>query len=199
MAETLREMKVAQTKQLLKDVLIELIEEKGFDGVTVRDLTLRAKLNRGTFYLHYLDKYDLMEKVQDELLQGFQEIMKDTNPVEVMKYYTEGMPHPNVTKLFEYLKEKKHFLKLLLSEKGDPAFSKKLKAFLKNHLVEKIMKVFQNEQFNMVIPEEYFLAFLSSAFLGVIEQWLESDPSPSPEEMAMTHLRLVRAIRNMPV
>ncbi|MED3564371.1 TetR/AcrR family transcriptional regulator, partial [Bacillus xiapuensis] len=60
MAKSLREMKVEKTKELLRNTLIDLIEEKGFDAISVRDITLKAGLNRGTFYLHYRDKYDLL-------------------------------------------------------------------------------------------------------------------------------------------
>ena len=55
------EMKVSRTLQLIKDTFIQLLNEKSFEKITVRDLTSKAQLSRGTFYLHYLDKYDLMD------------------------------------------------------------------------------------------------------------------------------------------
>ncbi|PMU45773.1 TetR family transcriptional regulator, partial [Pseudomonas sp. GP01-A3] len=77
--QTLREIKVAKTKQLIRDTFVELIEEKGFESISVRDITMKAGLNRGTFYLHYQDKYDLMDKNQNEILVGLKDAMKDMN------------------------------------------------------------------------------------------------------------------------
>ncbi|EEL70861.1 hypothetical protein IGA_00005 [Bacillus cereus HuA3-9] len=55
------DLRVARTKEAIRDALTELINEKGFDSITVKDITARANINRGTFYLHYRDKYDLFD------------------------------------------------------------------------------------------------------------------------------------------
>ncbi|MDO4925716.1 MAG: TetR/AcrR family transcriptional regulator [Turicibacter sp.] len=56
----LEDRRVRRTKQLIKQSLIELMHEKEFKEITVKDITERADLNRGTFYLHYVDIYDLL-------------------------------------------------------------------------------------------------------------------------------------------
>ena len=56
----LEDRRVRRTKQLIKQSLIELMHEKPFKDITVKDITERADLNRGTFYLHYVDIYDLL-------------------------------------------------------------------------------------------------------------------------------------------
>ena len=62
----LEDRRVRRTKQLIKQSLIELMHEKPFKDITVKDITERADLNRGTFYLHYVDIYDLLSKIEDE-------------------------------------------------------------------------------------------------------------------------------------
>ena len=57
-----KDLRVIRTKESIQDALVELIEEKGFEAITVKDITTRAKINRGTFYSHYQDKYDLIAK-----------------------------------------------------------------------------------------------------------------------------------------
>ena len=54
------DLRIIRTKESIREALVELIEEKGFEAITVKDITTRAKINRGTFYAHYQDKYDLM-------------------------------------------------------------------------------------------------------------------------------------------
>lgn len=54
--------RVRKTRKLLKECLIRLLKEKRVQDITVRELTDMADLNRGTFYLHYKDVFDLLEK-----------------------------------------------------------------------------------------------------------------------------------------
>ncbi|MFJ7731244.1 TetR/AcrR family transcriptional regulator [Lysinibacillus sp. NPDC097231] len=54
-----------ETKQTIKQALIIQIEEVGFERVTVKNLALTANINRGTFYLHYKDKFEVMEDLQN--------------------------------------------------------------------------------------------------------------------------------------
>jgi AcrR family transcriptional regulator len=54
--------RVKRTRQLLDQAFIQLLTEKGFDAITVQDLTRRAGLNRATFYAHFQDKYDLLDR-----------------------------------------------------------------------------------------------------------------------------------------
>lgn len=56
------------TRQLIRDTLLELMQEKGFRRVTVTELCKRAELNRGTFYLHYLDLNDVLDDILTELM-----------------------------------------------------------------------------------------------------------------------------------
>ena len=56
------------TRQLIRDTLLELMGEKGFRHVTVTEVCKRAELNRGTFYLHYLDLNDVLDDILKELM-----------------------------------------------------------------------------------------------------------------------------------
>lgn len=62
------DLRVKRTQKAIKQALLELIEEKGFERITVKDITDRAEISRNTFYLHYEDKYDLTNKMCDELM-----------------------------------------------------------------------------------------------------------------------------------
>ncbi len=49
------DLRVLRTRKTIKEAFVELMEEKGFDAITVKDITTRAGINRGTFYAHYQD------------------------------------------------------------------------------------------------------------------------------------------------
>ncbi len=55
--------RVKRTKQLIQQTFFELMNEKGFDAVTIQDIANRATINRSTFYAHYTDKYALLEEL----------------------------------------------------------------------------------------------------------------------------------------
>ena len=61
------DLRIQRTRKLLQEAFIALTVEKGFAAITVRDITQRARVNRSTFYRHYLDKYDLLEQYMNEL------------------------------------------------------------------------------------------------------------------------------------
>jgi AcrR family transcriptional regulator len=62
--------RVKRTRLLLEQAFMSLIEEKGFQAVTVQDITEKAGVNRATFYAHFVDKYDLLDK---SIRKGFME------------------------------------------------------------------------------------------------------------------------------
>ena len=62
--------RVIRTKNTIKEVFISLVEEKGYSKVSVKDIDKKAKINRNTFYLHYLDKEDLIDKIIFEVLES---------------------------------------------------------------------------------------------------------------------------------
>ena len=82
MAAQKEDRRIRRTKRLLRQALAELMNEKDFKDITVKEITDRADLNRGTFYFHYTDTYDLREKIEDELVQEFQEVLSSYQPTK---------------------------------------------------------------------------------------------------------------------
>jgi AcrR family transcriptional regulator len=68
-AEKIESRKTRYTKMVLRAALIELLKEQPIGKITVTEICARADVSRGTFYLHYQDPYDLLDKTEDELLE----------------------------------------------------------------------------------------------------------------------------------
>ncbi|MEK3884944.1 TetR/AcrR family transcriptional regulator C-terminal domain-containing protein [Paenibacillus sp. PL2-23] len=175
--------RVVRTKRMIRDALTELMEEKGFDGITVKDLTERADINRGTFYIHYKDKYDLLEQSEMELINEITGLA-ETSFLKVAANYNKQMSNwtllPFVEQLFELIQENAAFMKVILGPKGDPSFQKKIKEVIKRRSLP-ILTTIGGE---LLVPAEYLTAYVSSAHLGVIQNWLESGMKTPPKEMA---------------
>src|SRR5699024_10252808 len=71
--------RIHKTRKAIKKTFIELLNEKHFGDIGVNDIAERADINRGTFYLHYQDKFDLFEKYVDELLNELVAKIKASN------------------------------------------------------------------------------------------------------------------------
>ena len=54
--------RVKRTRNLFLGAFDSLLAEKGFESISVQDVTDKAEVNRATFYKHYVDKYDLLDK-----------------------------------------------------------------------------------------------------------------------------------------
>lgn len=66
--------RIAKSQEAIKKAVIELISEKNFDDVTIQDIPDRANVNRGTIYLHYVDKFDILDKLIEEHINKLREI-----------------------------------------------------------------------------------------------------------------------------
>lgn len=183
-----------ETKQAIKKTLIQQIEEVGFERVTVKNLALAANINRGTFYLHYTDKFEVMEDLQQELLNELEGYVKNVQPVEAFHTVKKGQLYQPFVEIFQCIKRHARVFSVFLGEQGSPIFINKMKKVFSNQLLNSLSLI----QEETVDPEfrQYLQAFLSSAILGVIQEWLDSG-NEDVEEMAIIHFRLIRFFGNL--
>lgn len=77
--------RIIKSQKAIKNAFLALMAEKGFDAITIQEISDRADVNRRTFYLHYLDKYDLLDKLTDEHIEELRKLCTlamDMNYVE---------------------------------------------------------------------------------------------------------------------
>jgi AcrR family transcriptional regulator len=172
-----------KTRKLIEDTLIRLMSEKDFEKISVKDITDELDINRGTFYLHFKDKYDLLEQMEGEILEGFSEILNNE-----LKKLEKGYILPShietliqlFTCVYSYIKENSSFIKIVLASNGDLNFQMKLKLFVETSLANNIS--INNDIEKM--PIKYLAPLASSAQLGIIQKWLRSGMKETPEELA---------------
>lgn len=184
--------RITRSKKALRDALIVLMEECGFDNITVNDLCARADLNRGTFYNHYQDKDDLLASFEAEVmadLERFQDKMRSLNLKEILAYQLRKKPLPFLVELFDYLRAEGDFLHAVLGSGGDVGFGPRLRDRVCGNLIQSILH--ERYRSNPTPFVNYYIAFFASAYLGVIMQWIETGMRESSEEMALIAMRLL--------
>ena len=158
--------RVTETKDRIRNAFFELYGEKKIDRISIKEITDKAQLNRGTFYVYYKDIYDLLEKTEDELIAELVSKLRDLIP----RILREETLDPFLPPL-EFYQRYSKFLKILLGVNGDPNFIHKIKGILKKTLREML----KNEHIPEVENMEYIMEFISSAQIGIISHWLAND------------------------
>lgn len=168
--------RVRKTKKALTEALAELLLTKPLNNISVREISDIADINRGTFYLHYRDVYDMVEKLQNEMFEEFNRIVDNFEANQ-----SQDKLFPLLAELFNLLKENENLAKVLIGKNGDAAFVDKLKQVIREKCFTDAKKKFhiQNDDaFN------YCYYFCVSGCIGLCSSWLENGLKESPEEMA---------------
>lgn len=186
-----------KTKENIRMCFLQLLQEKDFMKISIQDITSAAKINRGTFYLHYLDKYDLMNQMEETLISGLEAQLKSLEPDQaILEDAEKGVPSIHAIAVFHYIKQNADQFRIFLGEHGLSDFHKRLKHFFQNHFIEHTLG---NEELfrNLTISSDYLSAFATSAFLGLIEQWLENNLAETPTQMAEMYMKIILFIKNL--
>lgn len=180
----------ARTKQLLRQALLSLIEEKSIEGITVTDIATRADLNRGTFYLHYRDVADMLDQLKEEAFEQVRSNIQQLDPRELMAYADRNEPYPKVALIFEEFQRQSEFFKVMFGPHGDLSYIIRFKELMKTHIFNKL-SYWQPQEENRLVPLDFLIAYMASANLGVLLHWLESGMKQTPQELGIIMTRLV--------
>jgi AcrR family transcriptional regulator len=190
--------RIQRTRGALHDALFALIQEKGYDAVTVEEITQRANLGRATFYLHYKDKDDL-------LLEEFYEIAADRVklisqiPLSIFKAEaanstsgSDSSGYGPLELVFKHASENADLYRVLL--RGES--SRRLVEQLREIVTQAVDEILQNKMihdptpFQLELPTGLLAAYFSGALLSSIDWWLEKGGDISPEDMATLYQHL---------
>ncbi len=177
-----QDRRTRRTKKLLTEAFIELLAQKKLNEITIKELCEKADVNRGTFYLHYQDIYDLKQQIEKDLYNELGELI---------------VPFPNVRELdsyqlfynmFSFTKKNAAIFNALLGPNGDISFLTNLNTLFKQYYLSPIM---QGQPISYARNIEYAYDFVSAGFTGLVTSWLTGDNDCSIEEMAKLTSKMV--------
>jgi AcrR family transcriptional regulator len=175
--------RIVRTKIAIRQALVALIEEKGFDALSVTDITTRADINRGTFYLHYKDKFDLLEQTETEIIRDVENIVLQANSLNLTDFNSTDNPLPIVVSMFEYMKENAALMQAVLGLEGDFALMSRIRQTMEKNLKLGFLAAIKAR--NFLVPSDYLISYIVSAHFGVIQTWLQNGCQESPRDMAI--------------
>lgn len=179
------------TRHALKEALVALLKEKSISSITVKELCEMADINRSTFYGHYTDPYDLLEKISEEVVDDMYKTLNQYN------FNEEEEALQMTEKILEYAAEKSDLCQVLLSGSADTTFKRQVMELTQRIIMKDYMKI-------MNVQEEissYLPLLVLSGSIDAIENWLVHGQQESPKEMALlihrfTNYGLMGFVRN---
>jgi len=156
--------RVRKTKKALREGLIELLNEKSIQNVTVQELADKVDIHRSTFYANFKDVYELYSHVEDTIIQEI------SNIVLVDDNFT---PNAFFNSLLGYISNNKQVSRLFFGGNTSSDFSERLTSLFKNACID-----YWRNEFNVTnISNEmdYYGQFCLSGALGVIGMWVAKD------------------------
>jgi AcrR family transcriptional regulator len=174
--------RVLRTRQLLRDSLIALILEKGYDAVTIQDITDRANLGRATFYLHYKDKDELLLSMMEEIQQ---QVIERTAPLSAGSFLAEGKP-PSLL-AFQHAEENADFYRAMLGESGLAGVMSRYRQSGAARVQAQIEPLLPDSP----VPLEILSNYVMGALNALLVWWLENDRPYPAEYMATLFHQLV--------
>lgn len=170
--------RILKTQEAIKNAVIELMAVKNFDDITIQDISDKANVSRGTIYLHYLDKYDLLDKLVESHIHELREMCLAGADLD----YVSGSPVWT-----EYFERNYSFFSLMLASKGAPFFRIRFLDFLIEQFKQ---EVDVNKGKNQGLKDEVIVRFVASAYVGVVEWWFTNE-KPIPHQVLAEQLGLL--------
>ncbi|MGM9932998.1 TetR/AcrR family transcriptional regulator [Pradoshia sp.] len=180
------ENKKRRTITHIEENLLQLMETKSIDEIKVTDITRLANISRGTFYLYFIDRYDLLEKIENNIMDSLMEILDTSQSIITPPSETEN---PAIDRTISYIYEHADTIKILLSPNGHPKFYIRIKSFIRKLIKKEQKKQKGAARYIEGIPQDYAEEILIGSILSILEHWIKKEEMETPEEISQLIIR----------
>ena len=169
--------RIQRTQRALMDALVTLSLEKGYDAISIRDITERANVSYSTFFRHYAEKDELLSELLKSVANELTTLINH-NPNRSRE--AEGRL------IFQHVADNQAFFRVLFSSQGTSKV-------MRNIQDEIAVAVIRNNPMpsDEIIPPEIVANQLVVAILTLIRWWLDHDMAYGIERMATIYSRLI--------
>ncbi len=161
--------RVKMTKRLMKEALLELMEQKPITSISVTEVCKSADVNRSTFYVYYKEPADILEELENELFAKMPELTDMANVENDSVFIKQN------TDFFDFIKKNSRVFKILLIDSESSGFYRKF--------IGKVLEKYDYiERSGEDQSDRYRRVFIANGAVGMMCQWIEDDFSISSSE-----------------
>ncbi|MEG2457932.1 MAG: TetR/AcrR family transcriptional regulator [Bacilli bacterium] len=177
--------RIINSKNAIKNSFIEILKLKDISKITIKEICERANVNRATFYAHYSNQYNLLENIEDELFLNIKENLNNYS----FKFDGSNTIHI-LEKIFDYIKANENICNVLLNDKGDIDFQKKLICFIYDECFSKwVCKDSESS--------DYLYSFVVYGCIGIIQKWFDDGVKKSAKDLAVMTYNIINNINKI--
>lgn len=174
----MEDRRTQRTRAMLEQALLQLIEERGYENITVQEITDRANIGRATFYLHYQDKEHLLLRTVQRLLTDLTQRLQPLAPDDVL-----GREQALNSTIFAHIAAHHHLYRVLLSEHGAAFARHQLEEYVTQQAQHFVITPLLQDGRMTAVPIDFLASYLSGTLFAAISWWLDHQGQYTPEEM----------------
>ena len=170
-----------KTKRALKAVLVDLLQTRDLQNISIKEITDKADISRGTFYLHFSDIFALYQEIERDVVDSINDIIQSKVPIK-----DEDELEKIIGSVFDYL----------------TLHIKECDALLRTDSSSFLSAVFERNRPNVMETWEtlfgtdeharaYSYIFLSHGFAGILKHWMTFGKIETPQQIAIVVKRLL--------
>ncbi|MFO7623519.1 MAG: TetR/AcrR family transcriptional regulator [Anaerolineales bacterium] len=191
MQNSKQDRRVSRTRRNLRNALMSLILEKGYDSVTIEEITQRADVGRTTFYLHYKDKEDLLieniDAIIDEFIGQISSVPLSAWAMSLEEDGSLGEGLSPVLLVFQHAADNEDLYRVMLRGEGVSRAQNQIRSVI-SHAVRDFLQNWVEKDHLVITPSvslDFFTNYFAGSLMGILTWWLEKDMPYEPLKMAI--------------
>ena len=172
--------RVARTRRLLGEALLELIQEKQFDTITIRDITERGDIGYATFFRHYDSKEDLLSEQLEQMIRQLEQMAGE---------HTEDYFEREETLFYRHMQDNELLYRSLLAGNVNVQVHRRLRDTLIRVVGPHMER--HARDLTLQVPLEIAVNHVAAAALELAGWWLENGMPYRPEKMGHIYRQLI--------
>lgn len=170
--------RVKITKRMMKDALLELLEQKPLEKISVTDICRTADVNRSSFYAHYQDIMQLANEIEQDVLE---QLPTDS---EALYDYSTGYALEVLADFFDYVRENERLFRILIVKHESRSFN--------NHLINTVMDRYRVPLMgDTELERRYNYTYITNGVMGMLRVWIVDGFPISSARLAKLVLKLI--------
>ncbi len=186
-----QDRRVNRTRKNLRNALMSLILEKGYDSVTIEDITNRADVGRTTFYLHYKDKDDLLieniDSTMDEFVEQISNVPLSAWSMSLGDENNLGEGLSPVLLVFQHALENVDLYRVILRGEGVARAQNQIRSVISGAVQDFLNSWIDKDNLvlNSTVSLDFFTNYFAGSLIGILTWWLEQEMPYEPAKMAV--------------